>query len=452
RRSRAIRWVVAASLLAIATTPSFAEHPFRLHGAQMEPLSFAALNGWADDDHAAAFSTYLKSCSAILQGTKAMRAERPLFGALYDVCGRATAARTLDDTKAKAFFEDNFRPVRIAPFGETNGFFTGYYEPVYDGSLQPHDEYKIPVYRKPANLVVAGLRKLADFPSKGAKVGRLVSHRKVVVFHDRAAIEEGALAGRGLEICWLKNPVDAFFAQIQGSARIKVEDGRVLRLNYDAHNGLPYTPVGKFLIERGVITKDEMSMDKIREWMEANPEEGKELRRKNRSFVFFRETGQSNDEQCIGSQGVPLTPGRSLAVDKSYHVYGTPVWVDAELPIASDKVETPFRRLMFAQDTGSAIVGPARADIYWGVGEDIGHIAGRIKQFGQFVMLVPKELDPVATPLEVPLPRPRPNDIPGDKPAVEAKPPARASGADGPELTANVPLPKPRPKAAPERT
>src|SRR5581483_8882454 len=388
RRSRAIRWVVAASLLAIATTPSFAEHPFRLHGAQMEPLSFAALNGWADDDHAAAFSTYLKSCSAILQGTKAMRAERPLFGALYDVCGRATAARTLDDTKAKAFFEDNFRPVRIAPFGETNGFFTGYYEPVYDGSLQPHDEYKIPVYRKPANLVVAGLRKLADFPSKGAKDGRLVS------------------------------------------------------LNYDAHNGLPYTPVGKFLIERGVITKDEMSMDKIREWMEANPEEGKELRRKNRSFVFFGETGQSNDEQCIGSQGVPLTPGRSLAVDKSYHVYGTPVWVDAELPIASDKVETPFRRLMFAQDTGSAIVGPARADIYWGVGEDIGHIAGRIKQFGQFVMLVPKELDPVATPLEVPLPRPRPNDIPGDKPAVEAKPPARASGADGPELTANVPLPK----------
>ncbi len=446
---------VTAGLLAALVTPASAAHPFRLSNAQMEPLTFAALNGWSDDDHKAAFTVFLQSCSAILNGTKAMRAARPFYGALFDVCTRATQAGTLDEENARKFFEDNFRPVRIAPLGDAggNGFFTGYYEPVYDGSLTPHDEYNIPVYRKPASLVVSGRRRSTEnFPSSGAKVGRLVARHKVVQFYDRASIEDGALVGRGLEICWLKNPVDAFFAQIQGSARIRVEDGKVLRLNYDAHNGLPYTPVGKYLIDRGIISKEEMSMDKIREWMEANPEEGKELRRKNRSFVFFRDTGQSDGEQCIGAQGVQLTPGRSLAVDKNIHVYGTPIWIDANLPVDSDKAETPFRRLMVAQDTGSAIVGPARADIFWGVGEEIGHVAGRIKQFGRFVMFVPKELDPASTGSDIPLPQPRPKTIPGDGLVTSSTPAAGKPAAEHAEEIANVPLPKPRPKAAPERT
>ncbi len=446
---------VAAGLLATLVAPSFAATPFRLSNAQMEPLTFAALNGWSDDDHKAAFTTFLQSCSAILNGTKAMRAARPFYGALFDVCARATEASPLDEEKARKFFEDNFRPVRIAPLGDANGngFYTGYYEPVYDGSLSPHDEYNIPVYRRPASLVVSGLKHLANFPSSGAKVGRLVGRRKVVQYYDRASIEDGALVGRGLEICWLKNPVDAFFAQIQGSARVKVEDGKVLRLNYDAHNGLPYTPVGKFLIDRGIISKEEMSMDKIREWMEANPEEGKELRRKNRSFVFFRDTGQSDGEQCIGAQGVQLTPGRSIAVDKNVHVYGTPVWIDANLPVENEKSETPFRRLMVAQDTGSAIVGPARADIFWGVGEEIGHIAGRIKQFGRFVMFVPKELDPVSTGPDIPLPQPRPKTIPGDVPVASTDDkPSQQTEQTAAEPSISVPLPKPRPKAAPERT
>ena len=173
-------------------------------------------------------------------------------------------------------------------------------------------------------------------------------------------------------------------------------------------------------------------MDRIREFMEANPEEGKELRRKNRSFVFFREVGLSNDDECIGAQGVPLTAGRSLAVDKSIHVYGTPIWVQAELPIENEKPETRFRRLLIAQDTGSAIVGPARADIYFGYGEDIGHAAGRIKQYGQFVMLTPRTVE-VSGTTEVPLPKPRPSDIVADNSETSA--PAAA-----------VPLPKRRPR------
>jgi membrane-bound lytic murein transglycosylase A len=175
--------------------------------------------------------------------------------------------------------------------------------------------------------------------------------------------------------------------------------------------------VGRELIDRGIISKEEMSMDKIRDWMEANPEEGNELRRKNRSFVFFTETPLRPHEECIGAQGVPLTPWRSLAVDKSIHVYGTPIWVDAELPIESEKPETKFQHLMIAQDTGSAIVGAARADIYFGHGDGISSIAGRIKQYGQFVMLVPRNVSVKgdgAPPPEIPLPRARPSDVIAD--------------------------------------
>jgi membrane-bound lytic murein transglycosylase A len=218
-----------------------------------------------------------------------------------------------------------------------------------------------------------------------------------------------------LEICYVKSPIDAFFAQIQGSTRVKLDSGKLLRLNYIASNGMPYTPVGKFLIDRGIVSKEEMSMDKIREFMEANPEEGKALRQKNRSFVFFQETALSAHDECIGGQGVPLTPGRSLAVDKKIHIYGTPIWIDAEFPIDSEKPETKFRHLLVAQDTGSAIVGPARADIYFGHGEEVGHIAGRIKQNGQFVMLVPQSVavsgSAVAAVTNIPLPAPRPKMI-----------------------------------------
>jgi membrane-bound lytic murein transglycosylase A len=225
---------------------------------------------------------------------------------------------------------------------------------------------------------------------------------------DRLRIEDGLLAGKGLEIVWLKNPVDAFFAQIQGSARVKLAGGEMMRIGYAGRNGLPYTAVGKFLIDRGIYTREEMSMDKIRTWMEANPEEGRELRRKNLSYVFFREVPMAKDEHSTGGQGVELTPLHSIAIDKSIHVYGTPVWIEAQLPIASEKPETPFRHLAIAQDTGTAIIGPARADIFFGSGEDIGLIAGRIKQPGRFVMLVPNGVTVANTPAVGPVPKSRP--------------------------------------------
>jgi membrane-bound lytic murein transglycosylase A len=385
-------------------------HEMKFRNAQLEPLSFAALDGWKDDDHAAAFRTFLKSCSAILQGTRALRKARPMYGGLFKVCERANALGPLDRAKARAFFEANFKPVRILPEMHTygyytgaDGFYTGYYEAEVNGSRVKTADYSVPIYGVPAKL--AGKRS------------------RVFTKYDRSEIDNGALKGRGLEICWIRNPVDAFFAQIQGSTRVKLKDGELLRLNYIASNGKPYTPVGRLLIDEGVYTPEEMSMDKIREYMEANPEEGKALREKNRSFVFFSATELGPADECIGAQGIQLTPGRSLAVDPSIHVYGTPIWIDAELPIKSETPDTPFRRLMFAQDTGSAIRGAARADIYFGHGGDIPHIAGRIKQFGKFVMLVPNGV-PVggAAPpkVDVPLPRARPKDVVADNASLQA--------------------------------
>lgn len=399
----------------LAAATSAMAQPMKLRDAEILPLTFETLNGWTKDDQAAAFDAYLKSCRAILNGTKAMRKARPVYGGLYTACENATALAAggpVDTAAARKFFEDNFRPVRIKPPEHTygyytgaDGFYTGYYEPEVMGSRVKTEEYSVPLYGVPAK--VAG-KKSTHFAQ-----------------YDRVDIEKGALAGKGLEICWVKNPVDAFFAQIQGSTRVKLDDGELLRLNYIASNGKPYTPVGRLLIERGIFTPEEMSMDKIRDFMEANPEEGKTLREKNRSFVFFSKTTLQAKDECLGAQGIALTPGRSIAVDPSVHVYGTPVWIDAKLPLKSAAPQDRFQRLMVAQDTGSAIRGPARADIYFGHGPDIPSIAGRIKQFGQFVMLMPRMVAMAGevSGKVVPLPRPRPKDIIADNTALPASRP-----------------------------
>jgi membrane-bound lytic murein transglycosylase A len=286
---------------------------------------------------------------------------------------------------------------------------------------------------------------------------------------DRAEIEDGAIEGRGLEIAFLKNQTDLLFAQIQGSARIELPDGSMVRINYDAHNGFPYTPVGRILIERNIVPRDQMSMQKIREWMEQNPEGANELRRQNRSYIFFREVNLSATDEAVGAQGVPLTAGRSIAVDKALHVYGTPFFIEGELPIESAQAKTPFRKLMIAQDTGSAIVGPARADLYFGAGAEAGKVSGRLRHSARFVMLLPKSLDPVARGRKLPVPDARPSekiaklfpqvdplkDKPKDAagPRESAKgvtPVAQATTAQAPAAKP-VPLPEARPTTAPTR-
>jgi membrane-bound lytic murein transglycosylase A len=434
--------IALASLTAANRTQAQAQtqEPIKFPDTQYEPVYWATLEGWASDDHAAAFAAFLASCRALNGARQQVREGTTIANALKAVCERAIAAIPLDEDGARKFFEDNFKPLRISKLGDAEGFLTGYYEPIIEGSRVPTGEFTAPLYRRPPNLVVAGRRKLGDsFPNKGVKVGRRVGRRKIVPYYDRGEIEEGALDGWHLEICWLRSQLDVLFAQIQGSARIRLEDGAILRVNYDSHNGWPYTPVGRPLIDRKIIPKDEVSMQRIRDWMEANPDEAKDVRRQNKSYVFFRITDLATEDEAVGAEGVPLVPGRSIAVDRSLHVYGTPFFIAADLPIANEKGATKFRRLVFAQDTGSAIVGPARADIYFGAGDEAARIAGRIRNPGQFVMLLPRELDPVEAARDVPLPPERPGFF------------AQSDGGNMIDPTAEeVPLPEAKPVLQPE--
>jgi membrane-bound lytic murein transglycosylase A len=427
--------------------------PLQISGSQYIPVAWADIAGWSEDDHLEAYKAFRLSCRPIAAQRTLPADPKALGISLRDPCRAAKASIISDGAKARAFFEEHFLPLRISRLGEGEGFVTGYYEPVIDGSRTQTDVYTVPVYRRPSNLFVRGVKQSASgLPNKG-QVFRKIGRRKLVPYYDRAEIEDGAIAGRGLEICWLKDQTDLLFTQIQGSARVRLEDGSTLRINYDAHNGYPYTPVGRILIDRGIIPKEQMSMQKIREWMDQNPDGAKELRRQNRSYVFFREVQLSDKDEAVGAQGVPLTPGRSIAVDKALHVYGTPFFIEGELPIESEQSRTPFRRLMVAQDTGSAIVGPARADLYFGAGADAGRVSGRLRHNMRFVLLVPKSLDPVGRGRRMPLPDARPSekiaklfpqvDPLKDQPKDQkngAKPP-QASAAASPKAAANSPVP-----------
>jgi membrane-bound lytic murein transglycosylase A len=458
---------VIAAVLSLAPAQAARPHlawPLEIEGSQYVPVSWADIPGWNEDDHRLAFAAFRISCRPITaqqkppadpkpsdtkgRDTRALDTKGPdtkgldtkgLGTSLRDPCRAARIADISNDAKARAFFEENFLPLRISRLGEGDGFVTGYYEPVIDGSRTQTDVYTVPVYRRPSNLFVRGFSQDApSLPNKG-QVFRKIGRRKLVPYYDRAEIEDGAIAGRGLEICWLKSQTDLLFTQIQGSARVRLEDGSVLRINYDAHNGFPYTAVGRILIERNIIPRDQMSMQRIRQWLEENPDGAKELRRQNRSYVFFREVQLSDKDEAVGAQGVPLTPGRSIAVDKSLHVYGTPFFIEGELPIDSEQSKTPFRRLMVAQDTGSAIVGPARADIYFGAGADAGRVSGRLRHNMRFVILVPKSLDPVVRGRAMPLPGKRPSakiarlfpqtDPLKDQPKTDSRPPQAPAAA-----------------------
>jgi membrane-bound lytic murein transglycosylase A len=418
----------AALILLGAASLAQAEggNPLKIRGAQTLPIVWAQMEGWVDDDHDAAFATFLKSCKAIL-GDKPSKTARPMLRGLYEACEKAVTAKPQKPGEARAFFEQNFHPVRISPLGEADGFITGYYEPIAEGTRKQADGYAYPLYRKPGNLLPGGRMAVGTIVT--VHKGKKRTQRKFVPFYARAAIDDGALAGRDLEICWLHDPIDSFFAHIQGSVRVRLDSGDTLRLNYDAANGHPYYPVGRWLIDRGIVPKDEMSMDRIREWMERHPKEGDELRRRNASYVFFRQTSLANNEEPVGAEGVSLTPGRSIAVDHRLHVYGTPFFISAVLPIESLKPDTPFRRLMIAQDTGGAIVGPARADLYFGAGDEAGSVSGRLRHYGRFVMLVPNG---VGAPAEIPLPRQRPKGLKAPSVAQQPAPePATTAKADG---------------------
>ncbi|MHC5655666.1 murein transglycosylase A [Stappia sp. ICDLI1TA098] len=337
------------------------------------PISFSDVPGWAEDDHRAALSAYLRHCRAGGRAPERLCAE-----------ARKAEARG-SEAAARRFFEDGFRPVRVSE----PAFLTGYFEPEFEGARHRDARHRFPLLLRPPELVaVTGKRPDAlptdaPFAMKGAD-GRLSMPP------DRGAIMDGALSGRGLELVWLADPVDAFYVHVQGSARIRLADGGTMRVGYAAKTGHPYSPIGRVMIERGLAEPGTVTMQVLRGWLADNPQEVDGVLRRNRSYIFFREvTETGTDDGPIGAAGLPLVAGRSLAVDATRHAYGTPVFIAADLPRTETGALHPFRRLMIADDTGSAIVGPARADIFVGSGAAAGAAAGLIQHRGVMFVLEP---------------------------------------------------------------
>lgn len=352
----------------------------------LEPAPFAEIDGWTDDDHQAALDTFRRSCKEIVEKGKAFERTVTYGGAKEDWLGTCERANTAKN--ARHFFESEFEPFRVRDPVRPDGLFTGYFEPEALGSRTRDAEFAVPVYRRPPDLVALdeAAQKIA-----GVKYGRVTADGPSA-YRTRKEIEQGALEGKGLEIVWLKDWADAFFIHVQGSGRVRLPDGSALRLGYAAKSGQPYTGIGGVLVERGVLTKDNMSMQSIRAWMKDNPQAARELMWENKSFVFFREVPIDDPNLgAPGAQDVPLTPFRSLAVDRGLWMFGTPMWIDTQAPVDREWM-TPFRQLMIAQDTGTAIKGHVRGDVYWGWGDMAALTAGHMKSPGRMIVLLPKPL------------------------------------------------------------
>ena len=355
---------------------------------RLEPLTFGDLAGWTQDDHAAAFATFLESCRANTAGTAPLRPARAPNGDLARVCRSALSQNIAGDDEARHFFEAHFRPMRVVPV-KGDGFLTGYYEPEFEGSRSPSPVYRVPLLDRPDDLVTVPQGETLPGLDPTFQAGRR-NNGGYEPYPDRAAIETGALGTRAKPIVYLREPGEAFILHVQGSGRIRLEDGSVMRIAYAGRNGHPYTSIGKLLVQQGALDLETMTLAKLMGWLRDNPEPARELMRQNRSYIFFRNAAELGDAQGpIGGAGIPLTPGRSLAVDRTLWPYGLPIWIDGTLPHALDRTE-PLRRLMVAQDTGSAIVGPARGDFFVGSGEAAGTRAGLMRHAVTFVILQPK--------------------------------------------------------------
>lgn len=363
-------------------------------GPTLSLTGFEALPGWAEDDQGAALQTFRRSCERILAGDPA----RPLdvktgaaidYGTLGDwqpVCGQANAPAALADPRA--FFENHFQAFAVEAENGPTGLMTGYFEPEIDANLTREGPYQTPLLAKPGDLQRLDLGEF-DPTLKGETIRGRLEGGRFVPYPDRAAINRGALVPGDLAVAWVRDPVDAFFVHIQGSARLKLPDGSVARVGFAEKNGRPYTAIGKVLIDRGELSRENVSMQTITDWLAANPEERETVLEANQSYVFFSRRNVTDPTLGpTGAGGVALTPGRSLAVDRRVHALGAPLWFEAVLPGDAD----PTRKLMVAQDTGSAIRGSVRGDYFWGSGDAAGDRAGEMKSDGKFWVLLPTAL------------------------------------------------------------
>lgn len=382
---------VGGALLALVVTAAEARTPAAVGDARLDPVAFSDLTGWERDDHAAAFAVFRRSCLAILADKPALR---PAASGddLRGVCAAAVALEDGDASDAKTFFERWFEPVLVAP-PSGKGFLTGYFEPEYEGSLAPADGFATPLLARPADLVTIPQGETRPGVDPGLQAARRTAGG-FEPYPERAAIEDGALGELARPIVYLRDAVDAMIIHVQGSARIRLPEGRSVRVAYDGRNGHPFTAVGRLIVQGGHVPLEELTLERMTGWLKSNPALAREILRRNRSYIFFRLAPElSLDDGPIGGAGLPLTPGRSLAVDRTLWSYGLPFWLDGEVRGPGGE-PGPLPRLMIAQDTGSAITGPARADFFVGSGADAGTRAGMMRHAVQVVVLRPKPATP----------------------------------------------------------
>jgi membrane-bound lytic murein transglycosylase A len=374
----------------------------------LRPLAYEQLAGWDADDPREALGAFARSCAKLEQYDAATpMGTSPWFGAVGDwraACADAATAvqnsaaqgSTAEGSAAEVrdFFEGHFSPYLVIDGDDPEGLFTGYYEPLLFGSRRFGGPYTVPIYRPPDDLVRVDLGRFNPDLAGYAIYGR-IQGGQFVPYYARADIETGALAGRDLELLWVDDPIDKFFLQIQGSGQVRLDDGSLVRVGYASQNGHPYHAIGRDLIEMEVLGREEVSLPAIKSWLEAHPGDAPQIMARNRSYIFFEERPELGPEDGpLGSQGVSLTAGRSLAVDRRYIPLGVPVWLDTVAPWPEG--EGPLRRLMVAQDTGGAIKGVVRGDVFWGAGARAESIAGHMRSPGRYAVLLPKALIPTS--------------------------------------------------------
>lgn len=370
--------VASALLFGCVSAPKRPARKPPLFTQRYEPAQWSQLPGWTADNLQEAWPAFLSSCRA--------QRFRPEWTA---TCDAAQAVPPDSPASIRSYFQQNFQPYKIlkvpSPTREDTGLITGYYEPLLFGSRTPSPEFKAPVYAPPPDLLTIDL--VSEYPDlKGKRLRGRLDGNRVIPYYSRAELSNDP-AVHGKEIVWINNALDAFLLEVQGSGRVQLSDGEVIRLQYADQNGQPYKSIGRYLVTQGVLTVEQATMPGIRAWLEANPQRLQEVLNSNPSVVFFNEAplGDANLGPK-GAEGVPLTAGRSIAVDQAFVPLGTPVFLATTLP-ASD---APLQRLVVAQDTGGAINGAPRADFFWGTGPEAADQAGKMRQSGSMWVLWPR--------------------------------------------------------------
>lgn len=365
--------------------------PKSVQGISLKIRSFDHLTGWHTTKLKPSFEAFQISCRTFMHDNPNHRVGSPILPLKakdwYPACQAANQLTEKTEHAIRQFFETWFTPIEFSRSKPVQGLFTGYYVPLIQASLKRSNEYPVPIYAEPSTLITANLSSFSkSLPHK--KIRGYISKHNMMPFYSRAEINRGAIAHTAKVLAWVKNEIDRLMLETEGSGIVQLKEGRRMALGYASDNGAHYRSLASLAIEKGYMSKNMASMPHIRSYFEQHPSQLKPLIEQNQSFVFFRKLPE---DKIFGSQGVPLSPGYSMAVDRRWIPMGTPLWLSTELPTKESDKPVPFNRLFIAQDVGGSIRGMVRGDIYWGPGEEAAHMGNHVQGYGTYCLLIPSK-------------------------------------------------------------